>query len=122
VNQYASHGAFVVELEGDFDAAAVKLRRSELEALPTVAQRDIVLDFSRVGFMDSSGIGALVYLFKRLRAEDRHLVVTGAAGEPARLMQLLRIDKTITNYPTLAAFFASRSATSVVPFTAVARL
>jgi anti-anti-sigma factor len=83
-----------LQLEDSFDALAVEELRQEFEQL--VAQElDVVLDFKRVTFIDSSGLGAIVFLFKRLRALDRNLKLVNTTGQPLQLLQYLRIDKVI---------------------------
>lgn len=79
---------------GSLDALAVEIMRPRLDAL-VKAEKDIVLDVGNVDFVDSSGIGAIVFLFKRLRAQDRKLSIEGAHGQPLQLFQHLHIDQSI---------------------------
>lgn len=106
---YESNDTLVAEIEGDFDAAAVKKHRGNIDELSQTKGQAVVLDLSRVSFMDSSGIGAVVYLFKRLRGSQRELALVGVNGEPAKLMKMLRIDKTIPTYASLLEFWASKN-------------
>lgn len=57
---------------------------------------DVILDFSSVEFIDSSGVGALVFLFKRLWAHGHTLRIVGAHGQPLRLIQHLALDRLLT--------------------------
>ena len=45
--------------------------------------------------IDSSGIGAIVFLYKRMIGQKRRLEVTGLDGQPRDLFRFLRIDRTI---------------------------
>lgn len=83
-----------LHLEGELDALAIESIRSELEQLGNSAQ-DVDLDFTSVTFIDSSGIGALVFLFKRLRTSNCTLRLHQVHGQPLELIQYLRIDKSI---------------------------
>jgi anti-anti-sigma factor len=87
--------AAVVVLDGDFDALGAGAVRSSFEELVTDGGTDVVVDMSGVRFMDSSGIGALVYLYKRLVAAGRGLELVGLDGQPLELVNLLRVDKAI---------------------------
>jgi anti-anti-sigma factor len=49
----------------------------------------------QVSFLDSSGVGVIVFLYKRLKAQNRGFEIDGARGQPQELMELLRIDKVI---------------------------
>ncbi len=79
---------------GSLDALAVEIMRPRLDAL-VGTQQDVVLDFTKVDFVDSSGIGAIVFLFKRLRAEGHSLCIEGAKGQPLELFKHLHIDRSI---------------------------
>lgn len=94
----------IISLEGDFDSEAVRVHEHRFESLCEYKVKGIVFDMSNVSFLDSSGIGAMVFLFKRLIAEQRELNITGLSGQPARLIRLLRIDKTIDTFVDLSNF------------------
>ncbi len=57
--------------------------------------REIEVDLSDVSFLDSSGIGAIVYLYKRLVAEDRCMRIENVSGQPLEIFTLLRIGHAI---------------------------
>lgn len=85
----------VISVDGDMDALAIKQLRSEFENVVENDDRDVCVDMTRVEFIDSSGIGALVFLFKRLTAVGRGLDIRGVHGQPRDLFSLLRIGKAI---------------------------
>lgn len=83
-----------LELKNELDAFAIETLRGDFERLGN-SEQDIDLDFNQVTFIDSSGIGALVFLFKRLRTTKHTLRLHGVQGQPLELIQYLRIDKSI---------------------------
>ncbi len=83
-----------LDIEGSLDALAVEILRPKLDAL-VQEKSDVVIDMSRIEFIDSSGIGAIVFLFKRLRALQRCLSLVGVHGQPLELLKHLRIDQSI---------------------------
>ncbi|ADZ90014.1 STAS domain-containing protein [Marinomonas mediterranea] len=95
-NHYTLNEYEVLELAGEMDCVAIAENKDAIELIPTTFDGDIVFDLSKVTFIDSSGIGAIVFLFKRLREEERSLVLSGLNGQPKELMTLLRIDRAIT--------------------------
>lgn len=87
-----------VIFEGDFDAAGTQEVRGQLEAIASKDKGDIILDLSSVNFLDSSGVGAMVFLFKRLFGKGRQLEIAGARGQPLELLEMLRVDQAIPLY------------------------
>ena len=59
---------------------------------------------SAVTFIDSSGVGALVFLYKRLVTQGRDMVLVGLQGQPRDMLRLLRIDKTVSTFESLNAY------------------
>lgn len=54
---------------------------------------DVILDLSKVEFMDSSGIAVLVSLFKRTSGSHRKAVFTGVRPAVLTVLELLRLDR-----------------------------
>lgn len=86
----------MIKLSGEMDALGCSKIRPQLEQITEYTQPHIVLDINRVSFIDSSGIGAIVFLFKRLKAQNRSMEIIGVQGQPKELMLLLRMDSAIT--------------------------
>ena len=90
-------GTLIVTFFGELDALGCTHIRPELEAI--VASKDsqrVTLNLREVSFIDSSGIGAIVYLYKRLKTQGRILDISGARGQALELIELLRIDTVIS--------------------------
>ncbi len=83
-----------LEIEGSLDALAVEVLRPRFDEL-VQDKADVVIDLSKINFIDSSGIGAIVFLFKRLRSLQRNLSLVGVHGQPLELLKHLRIDQSI---------------------------
>jgi len=89
-------GDLEIKLYGEFDALGSAEIRADLEAIALQASpQHVFLDLQEVIFIDSSGVGAIVFLYKRLRETSRLLNITGAHGQPRQLLELLRIHKAI---------------------------
>jgi len=89
------HNDLSLHLEGSLDALAVDILRPRFDSL-VQDKHDVTLDMSQIDFIDSSGIGAIVFLFKRLRSLDRKLSLAGVHGQPLELLRYLRIEKSIS--------------------------
>ena len=89
-------GDIVVKLFGEFDAEGSNKIRQAFENIAEQPDPEIVfLDLDDVTFIDSSGVGAIVFLFKRLKENNRKLMIIGVHGQPRELLELLRIHKAI---------------------------
>ncbi|UTV26737.1 STAS domain-containing protein [Photobacterium atrarenae] len=82
-------------LANEFDAYAAKQLEAELDVLSQTEQPEVIIDLTHVSFIDSCGIGAIVFLYKRLKSRGRSLRLLNVNGQPRQLINMLRIDKAI---------------------------
>ncbi len=90
----AVHGQLVVGNRQEF-------KQSVLDEVERGA-RHILVDFSETGYVDSSGLGALVSLNKRLREVGGELRLAALNDDMRTLFELTRLD-------TLFRLYASRA-------------
>lgn len=94
--QVVTVGADRIDAAG---AIAFKERMRELTDGP--APR-VVLDLSRVGFLDSSGLGAVVAV-KKLLGPGRALELAGLTPAVDKVFRLTRMDSVFTIHPSVPA-------------------
>lgn len=97
----------VIALNDQFNAETVNDVRSHFDHLLKDCAGDILVDMSSVKELDSSGIGALVFLYKRLKIENRQLALLGVNGKPDELLTMLRINQTIKQYDDVDDYLSS---------------
>ena len=68
----------------------MKAQRPMFEQLADCGE-DVVIDMSNVEFIDSSGVGAIVFLYKRMLASNRKLKLQKLGGQPHQLLTHLRL-------------------------------
>lgn len=116
--QQAAQSHEIVQLKGELDAQSVAGFEAQYPNSFWQGSTAVVIDLSDVSFIDSSGVGMLVFLIKRLWANQRQVCLAGAQGQPARLLSMLRIQQSIPCYDTvpasLAALKGTRFPTSIV--------
>ena len=72
---------------------------SAAELMPTIdklieeKRREVVVDLEELDLIDSSGVAAIVALYKRSRAQGGKVIVTGARDQPLAIFRLLRMDR-----------------------------
>ncbi|MUK26931.1 STAS domain-containing protein [Aliivibrio fischeri] len=85
----------VLSVQGDMDAIGCRDIQPSIDSVIEQEHHQIQIDLSHVAFLDSSGIGAIVYLYKRLIEKDRTMQIKNAHGQPLELLKLLRIENAI---------------------------
>lgn len=81
---------------GDLDAAGSRDAQTDIDdVISNDGHPEIEVDFSQVEFLDSSGVGAIVYMFKRLTERERNMRLENVTGQPLEIMNLLRIGHAI---------------------------
>ena len=98
-----THGRWaVVEVKGELDLyTAPSFRESVLEAGDAEAP-SVIVDFRGLGFIDSSGLGAIVACLKHIRERGGDLVLVAPEGSGLRrLMDLTGLDRVLTLSPSI---------------------
>jgi anti-sigma B factor antagonist len=92
--------ASVITVEGELDlSTAPRLKWMLVDALQTGRAR-IVLDLSRTTFMDSTALGVLVALGRRLDERER-LVIAGASPDVLKIFEYAGLDDAFASFRTL---------------------
>jgi anti-sigma B factor antagonist len=92
----------VVALTGEIDAASVGGLLGRVDDLAASGSVEHVLDLGGVTFLDSSGLGALVALRRRLEADRGALVLACDNEVVLRLLRLTSLDTVLPVYKTVA--------------------
>jgi anti-sigma B factor antagonist len=94
-------GVGIAAVTGRVDLlSAAELRSRMTEAIDDGNKR-LVIDLSKVTFLDSSGLGALIGVLKAARQAGGDMRIAGA-GEQARIvLELTTLDRVLTPYATV---------------------
>lgn len=85
-------------IDGTLDAVTAPELRPTLDQLVGENRKVITIDLSSLKLIDSSGVGVLVSLFKRVRANGGDVRITGLRDQPLAIFKLLRLDRV---FPTI---------------------
>jgi anti-sigma B factor antagonist len=90
--------SWVLVVGGEIDVATSPQLRRELHQLIDQGATSIVLDLSEVTFIDSSGLGVLVGVLKRLREDggDRALVLAGLQDPVRKVFDITGLSELFT--------------------------
>ena len=84
----------IAALRGEIDHhSAIRLREEIDRAITGRSVEELILDFSEISFMDSSGIGLILGRYKRMHACGGKLTVCGVSDRLLPLMRMAGLDK-----------------------------
>jgi anti-sigma B factor antagonist len=81
-----------IKIRGELDALSAPELRPHIEQLISDQRRRVAVDLSELRMVDSSGVGALVSLYKRVRAYGGEVSFDGVTAQPLVIFKLLRLD------------------------------
>ena len=81
-------------IRGDVDHhSALPLRQAIDKSMKAFDCSDLVMDFSGVDFMDSSGIGLVMGRYKAAKAYGGKITVSGASSQIKKVMKLAGLER-----------------------------
>ncbi len=83
----------ILSIRGELDSITAPDVRGTFDEIVDAKPKAVVLDLSALRVIDSSGVGAIVSLFKRLRAEGATFEVRGVNGQPLSIFKVLNLNK-----------------------------
>jgi anti-sigma B factor antagonist len=99
ISDYALDGkTHVIEIEGQVDLYSAPEFKHRTAAVIDQGKTTVIVDLSRVTFMDSTGLGVLVGALKRMRAAQASLVLVVTDYDIERLFELTGLDRSFKMY------------------------
>jgi anti-sigma B factor antagonist len=93
-------GVLVVSFQGEVDLEySPKARRVLLDSVER--GRDVLVDLSKVTYIDSSGVANLVEAFQLSRQSGKGFALVSVNAAALRVLQLARLDKVFTIHASL---------------------
>jgi anti-sigma B factor antagonist len=94
--------ASVIDIQGEINAFAENALMDAYTMASTQGARVIILDFSKLDYMNSSGIGLLVTLLIRVRRQNQRLLASGLNEHYRQIFELTRLNEAIVIYPSVS--------------------
>ena len=91
----AAENAAVIDIEGELTGFAEGVLMDAYEQANDGGVRGIVLNFERLEYMNSSGIGLLVTLLIRVNREKQKLLTYGLSEHYRSIFEITRLDDAI---------------------------
>ncbi|MBZ4683191.1 MAG: anti-sigma factor antagonist [Fusobacteriaceae bacterium] len=90
-----------IDIQGEIDVYTSIDLKLELNNLVDNGSRNIMIDLENVTYMDSSGLGVLVALLKRIKTEEGQLKLLNLPPSVAKIFELTRLTKFFEIYNDL---------------------
>ncbi|HUL70351.1 MAG TPA: STAS domain-containing protein [Gemmatimonadales bacterium] len=87
-----SGGVYMVKVEGQLIVGNRQELKSAVQQALDQGERRFLIDFSRTGYIDSSGLGALVSISKKVREQGGELKLSGLNEDLRSLFELTKLD------------------------------
>lgn len=95
-------GVLVLGVHGSLDAMTAAGFKPEVVAIADAGHRQVVVDLAGLTLIDSTGVGVLISLFKRVRAQNGNVYFAGLNAQPKEVFRLLRLDRSLDLSPSVA--------------------
>jgi anti-sigma B factor antagonist len=82
-----------VTIRGSLDINGAPALADEIDKVIATKPGKVVVDLSELDLIDSSGVAALVKLYKGVRRDGGAVRISGARDQPLAIFKLLRMDK-----------------------------
>jgi anti-sigma B factor antagonist len=89
-------GVTVMQVDGQLIVGNRHELKDLIQSALDGGERKLLVDFSRTGYIDSSGLGALVSISKRIREAGGELRLAGLNDDLRSLFELTKLDTLFT--------------------------
>ncbi|MDA8212076.1 MAG: anti-sigma F factor antagonist [Clostridia bacterium] len=101
VNVERVGNALVARVAGELDMLVAAGFRTQVEsALDREAARNLILNFTEVSFIDSSGLGAILGRYKRISQTGGIMAIVNPQPQVKRILELSGIMRIMSTYPS----------------------
>lgn len=90
----------VIDIQGEINAFAENVLMDAYTQATSQGATNIVLNFTGLDYMNSSGIGLLVTLLIRANRQKQRLVACGLSEHYQQIFELTRLNEAITIFPS----------------------
>jgi anti-sigma B factor antagonist len=97
----------IIDIQGEINAFAENILMDAYTQATSQGARNLVLNFSGLEYMNSSGIGLLVTLLIRANRQKQRLVACGLTEHYRQIFELTRLNEAIGIYPDEAEALAA---------------
>lgn len=107
--KFSSKGTTVIiSISGELDHHSSEYARQKIDAeILKSTTKNIIFDFSKLSFMDSSGIGIIMGRYKNIRKLNGKAAIVNTNTQVKRILEMSGVLKLIPVYPNTNAAVAA---------------
>ncbi|MEB3267568.1 MAG: STAS domain-containing protein [Leptolyngbya sp.] len=94
----------IIEPVGILDGTQADTFREQVDAALASGTEKLLIDLSSISFVDSSGLGALVMVLKKVRAAEKEMYVCSINDQVRMLFELTSMDRVFEVLPDRSSF------------------
>jgi anti-sigma B factor antagonist len=88
-----NNAATTLTVRGSLDINTAPQLAEEIDRIVATKPTQVLVDLSALDLIDSSGVAALVKLYKGVRGVGGAVTISGARDQPLSIFKLLKMDK-----------------------------
>lgn len=99
IKQREANEVVILDLSGEIDISTSPEVRKSFDQLVKQQKKKILLNFTEVAYIDSSGLATLVEMLQRLKRYGGSLRLSGVAEKVRGLFEITKLDKLFRIFP-----------------------
>ncbi|HEY1551251.1 MAG TPA: STAS domain-containing protein [Kofleriaceae bacterium] len=88
-----SDGVTTLAIRGSLNINTAPALAEEIDKIIATKTKQVTVELGELDLIDSSGVAALVKLYKGVRNSGGNVTMSGARDQPLAIFKLLRMDK-----------------------------
>ncbi|NEM91955.1 STAS domain-containing protein [Galbitalea soli] len=105
--EHSGNGVAIIHAEGKLNMVSAAQLREEVAATVAAGSSRLVVDFARVDFLDSSGLGALISGLKAARQAGGDLRLANTSDQVKLVLQLTNLEKVLSTVDDASTAYAN---------------
>ena len=97
----------IIDIQGDVSGFAEEALMNAYNQASQDSARNIILNFTQMEYMNSSGIGLLVTLLIRINRQKQHMLAFGLSEHYRQIFEITRLTQAIAIYDSEAQALAA---------------
>jgi anti-sigma B factor antagonist len=92
MNQREKQGIIILDIQGEIDLYTAPEIKSMIRKLINSGENNVILNFEKVSYIDSSGIGALIWSMDNLKKYQGSLLLINVVNPVKKVFELTKLN------------------------------